>query len=54
MEFLERVLPGKSGRVVLLRQQMLDFGFNPTARALLLLGTHRRWEVDHRSIALHS
>lgn len=36
--FLERVLPGASRRIALLREEILDFCGNPTARTVLLQG----------------
>lgn len=36
--FLELVLPGQSGCIVTVRDQILQFALNPTARAILLLG----------------
>lgn len=36
--FLERVLPGQSERIVIVRDQILQFTLNPTARSILLSG----------------
>jgi DNA-binding NtrC family response regulator len=36
--FLDRVLPGRSRRIALLRDEILDFCGNPTARTVLLQG----------------